>query len=272
MAVRSGRRCSNLLSVLAIGAFAAMAAVAVPQAASAEGLFDFFFGGFQRREAPPPPQVNSYADPYANPAPERPRYGGGGGGAGGIGGRSVAYCVRLCDGQHFPIQHMANATPLEVCKQLCPASKTKIFFGSAIDHAVASDGTHYASLDNAFVYRDKLVGNCTCNGKDAFGLAPLDVNSDPTLRPGDIVSTESGLMAYNGRRGKQTADFTPVNSSTSLTDLAHQRPNARLSRSGAAVTDQPPEQAEQPDQAERVPERSPPARAPYVDLRGQVDR
>ena len=25
-------------------------------------------------------------------------------------GRVIAYCVRLCDGQHFPLEHLANAT------------------------------------------------------------------------------------------------------------------------------------------------------------------
>ena len=51
--------------------------------------------------------------------------------------------------------------------------------------------------------------HCTCNGKDAFGLAKFDLTSDPTLRPGDIVSTKSGFKVYAGKRG-QTDAFTPV--------------------------------------------------------------
>jgi hypothetical protein len=53
------------------------------------------------------------------------------------------------------------------------------------------------------------VPHCTCNGKDAFGLAKFDLTSDPTLRPGDIVATKSGFVAYAGKRG-QTDAFTPV--------------------------------------------------------------
>jgi hypothetical protein len=117
--------------------------------------------------------------------------------------------VRLCDGQHFPLDHVTNATPVETCRAMCPASKTKIFFGSDIDRAVAGDGAHYADLDNAFVYRQRLVPHCTCNGKDAFGLAKFDLTSDPTLRPGDVVSTKNGFKAYTGKRG-QTDAFTPV--------------------------------------------------------------
>ena len=76
---------------------------------------------------------------------------------------------------------------------------------------MARDGAHYADLDTAFLYRKQLVANCTCNGRNAFGLAPFDLSSDPTLRPGDIVATRQGLMAFNGKNGSADA-FTPVNS------------------------------------------------------------
>jgi hypothetical protein len=173
------------------GALSAALLVAVPRPASA-GIFDFLFGGPQQQAAPPP--VNAYAEPAAPPISVAPEYRAGT-------GRAVAFCVRLCDGQHFPLDHMANATPVETCRAMCPASKTKVFFGSEIDHAAARDGVQYAGLDNAFVYRQHLVANCTCNGKDAFGLAPFDLTNDPTLRPGDIISTKSGLIAYTGKRG-----------------------------------------------------------------------
>ncbi len=74
----------------------------------------------------------------------------------------------------------------------------------------------YADLDNAYIYRKQLVANCTCNGKDAFGLAPFDMASDPTLRPGDIVSTKDGLMAFTGKAGS-VAQFTPVDKASIAT-------------------------------------------------------
>ncbi len=46
----------------------------------------------------------------------------------------------------------------------------------------------------------------TCNGRDQFGLARIDVNTDPTLRPGDIVATRSGLVAVNSDE-KQSGGF-----------------------------------------------------------------
>jgi hypothetical protein len=180
---------------------------AAPVAARAEGFLDFIFGSPQERPAPSPP-ANTYVPAPVRVAPpplERETVHRGGGST----GRSVAFCVRLCDGKGFPMEHHANATPVETCRALCPASKTKVFFGSEIDGSVAHDGERYGNLDNAFLYRKQPVTNCTCNGRDAFGLAPFEMASDPTLRPGDIVVTKDGLMAYTGKPGPAGA-FTPV--------------------------------------------------------------
>ena len=228
------RRRRQLQWCAAVLAAALSAAALSPGTAHAGGLFDFLFGDSDRQ--PPPPAPQSYAEPSppvgpvmpAPLAPESVRQGGG------STGHVVAYCVRLCDGQHFPLEHMTNATPVETCRAMCPASKTKVFFGSEIGAAVAKDGVRYADLDSAFIYRKQLVANCTCNGKDAFGLAPFDLSSDPTLRPGDIVSTKDGLMAYNGRNGKADA-FTPVNPSTVIGEL-----NSVASRVASIRRNEPP--------------------------------
>ena len=216
------------------------AALAMPPPASAQGFFDFLFGGFQQRPAqqenypaPPAPGIGRIA-----PAPlgqESVTEGGG------STGHAVAFCVRLCDGQHFPLERMANATPAETCKAICPTSATKVYFGSEIEGATASDGARYADLNTAFLYRKRLVANCTCNGKDAFGLATLDVKTDPTLRPGDIISTKEGLMTYSGRSGQGA--FTPVAPSALGPQL-----NSVSSRQKPA-----PPPAAQPQQAEDEP-------------------
>jgi hypothetical protein len=210
-------------AVALFGAVSAALLLAVPRPASA-GIFDFLFGP---QQAAPPPEVTSYAEPSA-PLTRLPTdLGAVQPGSGG--GRFVAYCVRLCDGQHFPLDHMTNATPVETCRAMCPASKTKIFFGSDIDRAVARDGARYADLDNAFVYRQRLVPHCTCNGKDAFGLAKFDLTSDPTLRPGDIVSTKSGFKVYAGKRG-QTDAFTPVDRAAINAELNGGSSRVRVAR------------------------------------------
>lgn len=192
---------------------AALAALPAPTPASAQGFFDWFNqrrddryprqnswsgqrqewnGGQQRHYTP---QVSAYSDPTV--PMQAPRYGAPSAPSigGGSTGRSVAYCVRLCDGRHFPMQRHANATSIQLCNAFCPSAKTQVFNGSQIDHAVASNGARYANLENAFVYREKIVPGCTCNGKDTFGLAKIDVASDPTLKPGDIVATGDNQKA-----------------------------------------------------------------------------
>jgi hypothetical protein len=208
-AITSGplSRARVAVSLMAIGL-----SLAVPQQpASAQGLFETLFGGLRlHRPAPLPPQTSSYADPQGLVGRESRPYAGNDSGSSGHG---MAFCVRTCDGRYFPLQRQAGRSPAETCRAFCPASKTVVFSGSKIDYAVASDGTRYADLENAFAYRQRVVGNCTCNGRDALGLAPQDVASDPTLRPGDIVATNDGLMSYRGRSSK-TAQFTPIDASS----------------------------------------------------------
>jgi hypothetical protein len=105
-----------------------------------------------------------------------------------------------------------QSSPDKICSAMCPASATKVYTGSGIDQANAVDGTPYSKLENAFVYRERMVSNCTCTGKEIGGTAAMDIHSDPTLRPGDIVATRDGLMVFKGSQeaSHQTGDFIPV--------------------------------------------------------------
>lgn len=185
-----------------------------PRVASAEGLFDFFFGGAskqQQRQAPA--QASFFADPFGlnqQPAPPPRQVASGGSGP--------AFCVRSCDGKYFPLAR-GNATPVQMCQAFCPASPTKVFFGSTIEGASSASGERYADSENAFAYRKALSADCTCNGRGPAGLAPIDLTLDTSLRPGDVIATTSGLVAYSGVRvgTNQAAEFTPVASYPGLT-------------------------------------------------------
>jgi len=226
----------------------------------AQGLFNSWFGGGQQRQnswfgggqrppAPIPPQTNAYSDP-SNPS-DRPVYSplGQPPAPAAGNGASIAYCVRACDGRYFPMQHHANANPVQLCSAFCPAAKTVVFNGSPIDSAVAADGTRYADLGNAFVYRQKIIEGCTCNGKDAFGLARIDVANDPTLRPGDIVASgdnvKAALIAMAAAKERQPA-LEPVN------DKPASRPGAvrRIAGPATAV----PAEVTPGDEPEQRPE------------------
>jgi hypothetical protein len=182
--------------------------LAPPAPASAQGIFERIFGGLRHAiEAPAraPTNINAFVDPLTSlsnvinpPAQQRADF-----------GPAKAFCVRTCDGRYFPVQAHAGVSAAESCRSFCPASQTRLYVGGNIDYAMANDGSRYADLDNAFVYRQRLVDGCSCNGRETFGLARVDVATDATLRPGDIVATKTGLMAFTGVKSK-VADFTPV--------------------------------------------------------------
>lgn len=223
-----------------ISAFRGLAALTIATAvvlpfatpASAQGLFEFLFGG--RRHAAPPPEITTTTDPFAGMRRANERPGGAlpyapssrettGMRPDGSAPRrdysqalrdfspATGHCVRTCDGYHFPVHASGSLGTAQICRAFCPATETRVYAGGKIDYAVTADGTRYDDLDNAFLYREKLVDGCTCNGKNAFGLVTgnIEAQSDPSLRPGDIVATKSGLQAFAVSRNS-TAEFTPV--------------------------------------------------------------
>jgi Protein of unknown function (DUF2865) len=209
-------------------------------ASAQNGIFDTILGGRRSTPAAPPP-VSAYADPFSawnpfgSPASLNPEM-----------DTSVAYCVRLCDGRFFPVQRHEGTTPEQTCNSFCPASRTKIYSGSSIEQALAPDGKRYADLSTAFVYREKLFDACTCNGKSAFGLVNTSVKDDPTLRAGDIVATNGGLMVYNG--GVRRQNFTPVAASSAVpADL--RRKLAKTKIAPAQATAAPAADVKQSDNA-----------------------
>jgi len=181
------------------GAVCALLMAATPPAA-AQGLFEQLFGGLARVFSPPrparaPEAMDSLARASEDIVTRRPDI-----------GPSHAFCVRTCDGHFFPVQANAAMSAAAACQTACPAADTKLFSGSNIDYAMARDGSRYADLPTAFLYRKKLVPGCTCNGRTAFGLVPLtSAENDPTLRPGDVVATRAGLMAVT-----RSGQFTPA--------------------------------------------------------------
>jgi hypothetical protein len=190
----------------------AVCVLSATPAAQARDFFSALFGAFSdnpslapsRPERSAPLPFASEGDFFGRPAePARPRVSYGGG---------QAYCVRTCDGRYFPIAAGDGQSRAASCNSFCPASETKIVYGSSIDHAATENGKPYSELPNAFRYRNELVAGCTCNGKDQLGLAPVKIEDDPTLRNGDIVAGANGLVVAaraSDRRGA-SLNFSPA--------------------------------------------------------------
>lgn len=193
---------------IALSTVILLTGLAVPFAdAEAGSLFELLFGS--RPTASPAQPASAYASPFASPfeslgpGPQaQPMM------------RSSGYCVRTCDGRYFPVTASGRTGTAEMCEAFCPASATRVYSGSNIDYAVASDGSRYRDLKNAYLYRERIVDNCTCNGRNSAGLAPVDLSMDPTLRKGDIVAASDGLYAYSGTATdwQQAGQFTPISS------------------------------------------------------------
>ena len=217
--------------------------------ARAQGLFDAIgrlFGGGPPPRAPGPPSL----DPFGFLSPETME-------GPSEGGPVVAYCVRLCDGRYFPLPRNAG-TPQssadKICGAMCPATATKVYSGSQIEQATASDGSGYSKLANAFVYRERLVSDCTCTGKETTGTAVLDIHADPTLRAGDIVVTRDGPMVFKGSKQTphRTDAFVPAKDDKGLSPsmrrlIANIRVSPEISGApSASVTVSPPTRSAPP--------------------------
>jgi len=185
---------------------AAAVMVSAAGASAQNGFFDSLFGRRQGLS----PSASAYADPSSQWSPfgwrapevSQPE----------AAGTGLAFCVRLCDGRFFPLQRHGTINPSQACSSFCPASQTRVYSGLNIESSVGPDGRGYRDLGTAFVFRERIVPGCTCNGKDAFGLINTAVEDDPTLRAGDIIATGDGLKAYTGGGSRRAASYTPVHS------------------------------------------------------------
>ncbi len=186
---RSGKR-------VALGAAAALGVLALVPAAQAQDFFSALFGGFGGgRPHGPVIRLPFFGGEFAPQNDPRPRVGYYSGG-------SQAYCVRTCDGRYFPVPSSDSQSRAAACSSFCPASETKVVYGSNIDSAATENGKP----------RNELVAGCTCNGKDQVGLAPVRIENDPTLRKGDIVAGADGLMVAGLGADKRGAslNFSPA--------------------------------------------------------------
>jgi hypothetical protein len=206
----------------AVGAVVAASVLSAAPTAQARDFFAALFGAFSDNPAlapasgaePSPSRAMPFAsegESFSRPPAHQPpvqrhahvAYGGSDG---------QAYCVRTCDGRYFPISAGDSQSRAASCNSFCPASETKVVYGSSIDHAATENGKPYSELPNAFRYRNELVAGCTCNGKDEIGLAPVKIEDDRTLRKGDIVAGANGLVVaarVSDKRGA-SLNFSPA--------------------------------------------------------------
>jgi hypothetical protein len=111
------------------------------------------------------------------------------------GGTYRTVCVRTCDGYYFPISFATTpsrfAEDEQVCQRSCPAAEVMLFSyrnpGEDMSQAVSVGGQLYATLPNAFRYRQAFDSSCSCKRPGETWAQALKGSGDPTLERGDIV-------------------------------------------------------------------------------------
>jgi hypothetical protein len=132
-------------------------AVLAPQGVHAQGFFQYFFG-------PEPPSRPRWIPPRFNAYPPYD-----GGFAEGHPETYRTLCVRTCDGYYFPISFSTMRSEFARDADRCTAScgsEARLFYhpnpGGRVEDMVDLMGVGYASLPNAFRYRQSLVNDCAC--------------------------------------------------------------------------------------------------------------
>ncbi|MGI9425479.1 MAG: DUF2865 domain-containing protein, partial [Hyphomicrobiaceae bacterium] len=155
-------RLRSCLHVVA-GCMIILATPALSSQATAQSFFSDVFGWLTQSKPTPTPEAAPSDNPFApsadldqlQTARSFRRY------------RTV--CVRLCDGYYFPISQATSRRNFyrdaEQCQARC-GGETKLFYTApnAPDIKQARDvsGLVYRRMENAFLYRKKLVKGCTC--------------------------------------------------------------------------------------------------------------
>ena len=105
-------------------------------------------------------------------------------------------CVRQCDGYFFPVSYSTSKSRVEddaeACSNLCPGVEMELFFhktsGETAEEMVSSvDGRPYASMPNAFAYRQNFDPECSCNYRLLARKQEVQPLTKPEQRATDLA-------------------------------------------------------------------------------------
>lgn len=124
-----------------------------------------------------------------------------------LGGPTGTYrtlCVRLCDGYYWPVSYATTSDGLVEDKDACESScgvPVKLFYYQNPDgtpeEAVDLKGERYASLANAFRYRNEYVDSCKCQPH------PWEAASLKRHQNYAALVKEGKLALYDNRKPKK---------------------------------------------------------------------
>jgi Protein of unknown function (DUF2865) len=232
------------------------------------------------------PQYRSAEAPPAQPTGPRgffqSLFGGGGGGGGAPSGpfgsgdvtpsdQSSTYrtiCVRTCDGYFFPVSYSTSPARFredeQACQRMCPASEVQLYTyrnpGEDVAQAVSIGGQPYASLPNAFRYRQEFNSACSCRRPGESWADALKHLDDTTVERGDIVVTEETAKAM--AQPKQEAPRGAKQSPKGKADPRSAAPAGTPPAASASATPAPVSTAPLPEATQPA---APPAPTPAAE-------
>lgn len=125
------------------------------------------------------------------------------------GGRN--FCVRICDGYHFPLIRNEKSTKQESCELACPSASMDIYTGASIENSKNLKGESYAVLKAAVSTPQMKSEKCACNAPESSHSYYLKrLRSDPTLADGDIIIELGQAFVYS------KSAFIPIEKSRKL--------------------------------------------------------
>lgn len=176
-----------------------------PQTASRGFGFPGFslFGNTQRRQ--PVPEITVRPPPEGTPQASTGNRPTDQSASGENVGGPRAYCVRTCDGFFFPagpaLSGDGRRAQQMTCNSMCPGAEVAVYTvgnQGSIEDATGPRGQSYSALRTAFRFRQGVDRTCSCQGNATNGLARLPITHDFTLRPGDVVVTDTGVRVFRG--------------------------------------------------------------------------
>jgi len=125
-------------------------------------------------------------------------------------------CVRTCDGYYFPVSFSTLPSQFDEdkveCADRCAAPSSLFVYrnpGEDVESMVSLNGTPYAELKNAWLYRKQFINGCSCDASEYSQtkidevMASLENGSQSAASDQEV--SEGGTGASQDENGKHAA-------------------------------------------------------------------
>ena len=150
-------------------------------------------------------------------------------------------CVRTCDGFYWPISFSTTDDFIGQdairCHEMCPGTDVLLFSyrnpGEEPEDMISLSGAPYRSMPYAFLFRQEVAENCSCQQREALGSITMGDGEDGQSRA--VIAFDEVTFPLPQRDPRRTAE-TVVADTSGLVDIPLPRPRPRDDGTVAPVT------------------------------------